>query len=81
MRRRVKFILTEIGKPFHIQVAGAWVLVFSGLFVYLSDAFVGFALPAAACAGVGVALIIQSDKLKTKQERRKKAVNTLEKRS
>lgn len=78
--RRVKFILTEIGKPFHIQVAGAWVLVLSGMFVYLTDAFVGFAVLAALCAGAGVALIIQADELKIKQERRRQAVNALEKR-
>ena len=79
MKRRVKFILTEVGNPFHIQVTGAWVLVFAGLFVYLTDAFTGFAVLAAIFAGTGVALVIQADKLKAHQECRRSIVSELAK--
>jgi Zn-dependent membrane protease YugP len=80
INRRIKLIVNEIGNPFHIQVAGAWVLVFAGLFVYLSDAFLGFGLLAAVCAGIGVVLIEKSASLKAKQDKRKRMiVNSLEK--
>jgi hypothetical protein len=75
MRKRIKFLLNETGKPLHIEHLGTLSIALAFVAVFLGDASILFIMLAPVFAGSGVYLWEQSDILRRRQIERERYID------